>query len=96
MQCDRITYLKQAGTNMLSFSLRKYLQCMTKKIVSGFWQIVFSRLCFDNNDDLHGNYYFRLQLRGLERRSLHYFPYRDDGYLLYYTIQKAARDYVMQ
>lgn len=38
----------------------------------------------------------KIKQRGVERRSLHYFPYRDDGYLLYYTIQKAARDYVMQ
>ena len=70
--------------------------CDKKKLFLVSDKLVFSRLCFDNNDDSHGNYYFRLQLRGLERRSLHYFPYRDDGYLLYYTIQKAARDYVMQ
>ena len=36
------------------------------------------------------------QKRGVERRSLHYFPYRDDGYLLYHAIQRAVKDYVAE
>ncbi|KAL9951790.1 hypothetical protein ACROYT_G044517 [Oculina patagonica] len=35
-----------------------------------------------------------IRKRGVERRSLHYFPYRDDGYLLYYNIYRVAREYV--
>ncbi|XP_078353116.1 polyunsaturated fatty acid 5-lipoxygenase-like [Oculina patagonica] len=35
-----------------------------------------------------------IRKRGVERRSLHYFPYRDDGYLLYYSIYRVAREYV--
>lgn len=34
--------------------------------------------------------------RGLDFRTLRYFPYRDDGYSIFVTIQKAVRDYVKQ
>ncbi|KAJ7321447.1 hypothetical protein OS493_035021 [Desmophyllum pertusum] len=37
-----------------------------------------------------------IKKRGLEPRSLHYFPYRDDGYILYNTIQKVVKEYVKQ
>jgi len=37
-----------------------------------------------------------IRKRGVERRSLHYFPYRDDGYLIYSTIRKVAWDYIFQ
>ncbi|KAJ7321452.1 hypothetical protein OS493_035026 [Desmophyllum pertusum] len=37
-----------------------------------------------------------IKKRGLEPRSLHYFPYRDDGYILYNTIQKVVKEYVNQ
>ena len=37
-----------------------------------------------------------LQERGLDLRTLRYFPYRDDGKFIFDTIQKAVRDCVNQ